>query len=189
MTGRRAFYKAAFVAGALVSVTAGAPAAVLFHSALLRSVPKADARLDTVPKDIRLVFSEEVVPALSRITLIAPDGDSSKLSVANDPRDIRVLLGNVPPLKYGGRYTVYWQVVSADGHAMDGKFSFSITRSVVAPAITTPPVPPIALWLAIQSHNQPHKQPHNQPHNQGSNRQALKCRSGPRSYAGSVSAP
>lgn len=114
---------------------------MLFHAALLRSTPAANAKLSKAPKDIRLVFSEEVVPSLSRMTLIDLAGDSTKLKVTNDPHDVRTLVGAISPaLASGGRYSVSWRVVSADGHVVDGTFSFSVSGSVAnAPTAVLPP--------------------------------------------------
>jgi len=104
---------------------------VFFHAALLHSTPAANAKLSKAPKDIRLVFSEEVVPALSQITLIGPAGDSTRLKVANDPHDVHTLVGAVAPaLASGGRYSIFWRVVSADGHLVDGTFPFSVAGPV-----------------------------------------------------------
>ena len=127
------------VALAIFAPSAGA--AVFFHAALLRSTPSADAKLSKAPKDIRLVFSEEVVPSLSQVTLIGPTGDSTKLRVTNDPHDVHTLVGAVSPaLASGGRYSVFWRVVSADGHLVDGTFSFSLAGPVAtAPTAVLPP--------------------------------------------------
>lgn len=87
------------------------------------------------------MFSEEVVPALSQILLIGPAGDSARLNVTNDPHDVHTLLGAVPQPRSGGRYTVYWRVVSADGHPVNGNFSFSVAGGSVSSGITTVPPP------------------------------------------------
>ncbi len=118
---------------ALAFGAVSARAAVFFHAALLRSKPAADAKLSAAPKDIRLVFSEEIVPSLSQIVLTDPTGDSTKLKVTNDPHDVHTLVGAIAPaLVSGGRYSVFWRVVSADGHLVDGTFSFSVAGPITA---------------------------------------------------------
>ena len=132
---RRLWFKAAIISIALASAAMTARAAVFFHAALLRSKPSADAKLKEAPKDIRLVFSEEIVPSLSQIVLIGPAGDSSKLKVSNDPHDVHTLVGVIATaLGSGGRYSVYWRVVSADGHLVDGTFSYSVAGPVATAA-------------------------------------------------------
>lgn len=136
IVNRRVVHRAAIAAFALTVVAVSARGAVLFHAALLRSSPAADAKLEQTPANIRLLFSEEVVPALSRIALVGPAGDSVSLKVTNDPHDVHALVGAVPLSNMGGKYEVYWRVVSADGHLVGGTFSFSVN----APAATTPTV-------------------------------------------------
>ncbi|HKR08358.1 MAG TPA: copper resistance protein CopC [Gemmatimonadaceae bacterium] len=140
IVNRRAVYRAAIIASALTIAAVSARAAVLFHAALLRSSPTADAKLKRAPADIRLVFSEEVVPALSRIALIEPAGDSIKLKVSNDPHDVHTLIGAVPLSSMDGKYSVYWRVVSADGHLVDGTFSFSVNGPAAATSTVTTPL-------------------------------------------------
>lgn len=109
---------------------------------MLRSTPAAGAKLAAAPQNIRLVFSEEVAPALSQIILIGPASDSARLTLTNDPHDVHTLLGAVPLPRPGGRYTVYWRVVSADGHPVNGDFSFSVAGAAISGGITTA-LPPI----------------------------------------------
>jgi len=100
----------------------------LLHATLLRSVPAANSRLSKPPETIRLVFSEQVVPELSQISLTAPDGKATVLKVANDPHDVHILVGQVGELVSGG-YKVVWRVLSADGHPVSGSFAFTLQSS------------------------------------------------------------
>jgi copper transport protein len=102
----------------------------LLHATLLRSTPAANSRISRPPATIRLVFSEQVVPELSQISLIAPDGKASPLKVTNDPHDVHTLLGSVGAIS-SGNYKVLWRVLSADGHPVAGAFSFVIASEDV----------------------------------------------------------
>lgn len=97
----------------------------LFHATLLRSTPAANSHLSKPPASIRLVFSEEIVPTLSQITLVSADGTAFGLNVASDPHDVRTLVGSVGTIPLD-RYKVLWRVLSADGHPVEGTFAFSI---------------------------------------------------------------
>ncbi len=73
--------------------------------------------------------------------LIGPLNDSAVLKVANDPHNVRALVGTVPelPARPGGQYTIYWRVVSADGHTVDGTIPFTLTGPpATAPTVTVP---------------------------------------------------
>jgi copper transport protein len=113
----------------------------LLHATLLRSTPAADSRLTSPPETIRLVFSEEIVPALSQITLVQPNGSGIQLKVANDPHNVHVLIGTVTPGLASGRYKVDWRVLSADGHPVGGSYTFTIeaTGNTAPPAGVAPP--------------------------------------------------
>jgi copper transport protein len=126
---RRGLLRALTIVLSLAACAAVAHAAtrVLLHASLLRSTPAANSHLTKAPESIRLVFSEQIVPELSQITLVRPDGIGTQLRVANDPHDVHTLVGSVGgggPTS--GPYKVSWRVVSADGHPVGGSFSFTI---------------------------------------------------------------
>jgi copper transport protein len=109
----------------LIAASSALAAFALFHAALLHSTPAANSHLANTPETIRLVFSEQIVPELSRITLIGADGTTTILKLATDPHDTRTLVGQVGSIPRGA-YKVSWRVLSADGHATGGAFSFSV---------------------------------------------------------------
>lgn len=133
---------------ALFATVAHAATSLLLHATLLRSTPAANGHLTTPPETIRLVFSEQVVPELSQITLVRPDGSSVLLKVANDPHDVHTLVGTVPGGSTNGLYKVAWRILSADGHPVGGSFTFSLEGTgessrgvIVSPPATTTPNP------------------------------------------------
>lgn len=142
---RRGLFKAATVALSLAVCAAFAHAATraLLHATLLRATPAANSHLTKPPETIRLVFSEQIVPELSQITLIGPDGSGTQLQVANDPHDVRTLVGRIPGQLTGGRYKVSWRVLSADGHPVGGSLNFSIggvSDTARSGAVRSPPL-------------------------------------------------
>jgi copper transport protein len=123
---RRSIRAAAIALCAMLSpVIAYGAGYALLHATLLRSVPAANSRLSKPPEAIRLVFSEQVVPELSQISLTAPDGKATVLKVANDPHDVHILVGQLGEL-VSGPYKVVWRVLSADGHPVSGSFAFTL---------------------------------------------------------------
>lgn len=109
----------------MIAASSRLAALALFHAALLHSTPAANSHLTKPPETVRLVFSEQIVPDLSRITLIGADGKATILKVAADPHDVRALVGQVGSIS-NGAYKVSWRVLSADGHTTGGAFSFSV---------------------------------------------------------------
>jgi copper transport protein len=123
----------------LVLALAGPASGRMLHATLLRSTPAANSRLDSTPPSIRLVFSEQVVPELSQISLVDSLGASIALKVANDPHDVHTLVGQVDRTLSAGKYKVVWRVLSADGHPVGGNFAFSIVGSIQAPPLAGAP--------------------------------------------------
>ena len=105
------------------------------HATLLSSEPAAGATLGAAPSRIRLVFSEPVEAAMSGATISNADGSSFSLSVGVDPHDVHALVALVPALQPGA-HSVQWHVVSADGHRVDGTFSFTVEGGPLPNATT-----------------------------------------------------
>ncbi|HEY6484381.1 MAG TPA: copper resistance CopC family protein [Steroidobacteraceae bacterium] len=93
------------------------------HAHLQRSVPAEGSRLSAAPQNLVLVFAE---PA--RLTALWLQKDKG----AKEP--LRPLPGaaatelSVPLHSLAaGSYVVTWRVLSADGHVMPGRLSFTVT--------------------------------------------------------------
>jgi methionine-rich copper-binding protein CopC/putative copper export protein len=100
---------------------------VLGHSQLVTSVPAAGDVAAASPTEIRLVFSEPIEPAYTKLDLIGPDGATIASSIGDrDPRDQYTLVAPVSGLG-DGVYMVNWRALSAaDGHTTSGFFTFGV---------------------------------------------------------------
>lgn len=119
------------------------PAAPLLHASLLSSEPAAGSVVIARPTRIRLVFSEPIEASLSAVSLVNTSGDSFTLSAAADPLDVHAVVAPAPAL-VAGIYTVRWHVVSADGHRVDGSFSFTLEGDGAATVAHDTSLPPRA---------------------------------------------
>ncbi len=114
----------------VLGLAIGAVAAPAFaHAMLERAIPAVGSIGNAAPADIRLKFSEQVEPALSKVDLESGDGRPlgvGSLSVL--PSDHHVLV--VKPAKpFGpGIYHVIWKVVSVDTHRTQGDYCFTVGR-------------------------------------------------------------
>jgi copper transport protein len=130
------------VVAALGAVLIFIPRAAGAHAKLRTAKPAANAQLDTPPPEIRLTFTEPIEPALSTVTLRTPAGDRSQIIHGRRvPGDSRSCVAPLEPLKPGS-YVVEWRVVSVDGHAMTGSYTFAVRGHEPAPAVA-PPLPPV----------------------------------------------
>src|SRR5207253_2156990 len=109
------------------------------HTTLVRSTPKAGAKLTAFPRQISLVFSEEIEAKLGRVVIRSATGEVTNVAVHADPHDVNALIGSVDTLA-NGAYTLDWRVVSADGHPVAGKFSFTVAAEGAPAVAPTPPV-------------------------------------------------
>jgi len=132
----------------LVSLTvlsASAALAVLpstKHATLVSSEPAANSHLASPPTRVRLVYSEPIEGKLAKVTIVPATAAPIVLRAGADPRDVHAVIAPVDALGPGS-YKVEWRVVSADGHPVDGTFSFTVGDTTVsAPAAPlTPPQP------------------------------------------------
>jgi len=115
------------VAAALIASSAATTA--LAHAFLDRAIPAVGGSVAGSPGEIRLFFTQGVVPAFSRVIVTSASGaaiPTGKLAVdPSNPSVVTVRLGQaLPP----GAYTVNWHVVSVDTHPSEGAFRFTVGR-------------------------------------------------------------
>lgn len=123
------------LAGLVAACLLSAPSVALAHGALKSSVPASGAKLSTAPTEIRLVFTEPVELAFTRVELRGPDG-AVLLGSSSFGSDKRTVVTPLAAPLVAGRYTVTWQIAGADGHPVRGSFTFSIDSG--AAGLATP---------------------------------------------------
>ncbi|MFI5955127.1 copper resistance CopC/CopD family protein [Cryptosporangium sp. NPDC051539] len=95
------------------------------HASLEGTDPPGGSIADSAPTVVTMNFSERVVPVDGRVKVIAPDGKdvvAGKVTTVNNGARVRI------PLKADladGTYLVSYRVISADGHPVQGGFTFS----------------------------------------------------------------
>jgi copper transport protein len=118
----RPLARSGFVLIAVVASMLLSPARASGHAALLESEPAAGSELSTAPGVVTLSFTEPLNERLSRIVVIAPDGERFEGS-ATEVKTLRARLTTNQP----GVYRVEWTTVSLlDGHALQGSFAFGV---------------------------------------------------------------
>ena len=99
------------------------------HSQLITAYPRPGSTIVSAPEKVVLEFNEN---------LINIGGASNVLSVKNsigqtvstgvtavDGAKVSIALSKKLPV---GKYTVRWRIVSADGHPLAGRYSFTIRK-------------------------------------------------------------
>lgn len=124
---------AALLAGIL---TAGLPAAPAFaHTALVSSDPADGARVPIMPEHVALVFTEEI--DASMVQVIVNSGGRARRAEGITVDGARVV-APVPAESAesgDGEVGVLYRVVSADGHPVSGRVTFTVAQA----SPSTPP--------------------------------------------------
>jgi methionine-rich copper-binding protein CopC len=112
----------------LAALLALAASPALAHPTLQDAAPFPETTTRQPPASIRLTFSEGVVPAFSRITLVRQGGQAVKTGVALKTKDPKVLAVPVTGRLAPGTYKVEWRVVSKDTHRVEGSYVFVLAK-------------------------------------------------------------
>ena len=105
----------------------GAAGPAFAHSVLLGSDPTDGASLDTGPSQVALTFNEDMPPGFDVVFVIGPDGKEWQNGQVTTSGP--VVSVSVAPLGPAGRYQVGYRVVSGDGHPVEGRTSFTLSKA------------------------------------------------------------
>jgi len=99
---------------------------VYAHANLVKSDPPPNSVLQTSPRQITLVFSEQVEPKFTEGLVYDSNGKRVDNGYSIDTKDPTIMAISLPDLP-SGVYTVVWKAVSAtDGHFTSGSFPFGV---------------------------------------------------------------
>lgn len=118
----------AFFAILMLAIFTAGPASA--HNALTNTDPEDGATLSEAPDEIILTFDDKVIEVGSLISVIGPDGDELVDGDVVIDRNVvtQALVADLP----AADYEVLWRVTSADGHPIDGEFTFTTENAVSA---------------------------------------------------------
>jgi copper resistance protein C len=117
---------AALAAGLLLTaLTAAGPAWA--HAARIGGSPGDDAEVAQSPPTVSATFNETMQPEFAAMTVVGPDGGQwQQGSPTVDGATISV---GVRPGAPAGTYTVNYRATSADGHVVNGSWSYRVTAA------------------------------------------------------------
>ena len=104
-----------------------ATSATYAHAFLDHAVPGVGATVSGSPSELRLTFTQALVPAFASVQITTAGGAPVAAGKATpdpaDPMTLHVRLSQ--PLK-PGVYKVTWHVVSVDTHRTNGSYTFTV---------------------------------------------------------------
>lgn len=125
------------------------------HARLVTTTPGAGTTVPESPGELRLEFNEPVSISSGAVRLFDGAGRQVELPEATRlPGDPKVVLTRPPTLERGS-YVVAWRAVSADGHPINGAFTFSViepgasTRSLVEQLVNDQGSPTVGVLVAL----------------------------------------
>jgi methionine-rich copper-binding protein CopC len=101
------------------------------HSELVTSNPSASSTIEKLPEQIEVEFNEELLDLGSgnSVSIISPSGEDLGMGeTSTDGARITRLLNTTSEL---GTFEVKYRVASADGHVLNGSFTFNLTEAAV----------------------------------------------------------
>jgi len=114
-------------------VLVGTARQVSAHAGLEVSTPSANSVLEVGPTEIVLDFDEAIETSLASIVLYDAAGTSVPLDPPAAGADDSIVQAAVPASSQSqlddGVYAVIWRATSADGHVVEGAFSFQVGTS------------------------------------------------------------
>ena len=98
----------------------------LAHAKLVSADPPVNGVAKTPPKNLDLLFSEEISGKLSGAILKGIDGKTIPVTTMTEKNGKGLMIMMKSPLK-PGNYTVEWHVVASDdGHKTTGTYKFMV---------------------------------------------------------------
>lgn len=121
---RRAFAVLALAAIAVLATATPASA----HNVLINTDPAKGASLETGPARITLTFDAPVQGGdINQVSVLGPD--NSQWAEGSVQIQSNVLTAPVRPLGPAGTYTVGYRILSADGHPVEGQYTFTLAKA------------------------------------------------------------
>ncbi len=104
------------------------PATAMAHSKLETAVPAKESVVEVSPESISMTFNTKI-EKLSTFKLF--NSADEQQEVKDIAVDGAILTGQIPLALANGEYTVKWTIIGADGHSVNGEYTFEVKAEVV----------------------------------------------------------
>lgn len=115
------------------------PAPALAHDTLVSADPEDGASVATMPEEITLTYSADILDVSPVVRLADADGEVvAELEPVVDGPEVTAAVEDPLP---AGDYQVQWRVVSSDGHPIEGTQHVTVTEGADDPGASAAPAP------------------------------------------------
>ena len=132
------------LAGAIFLAFSASPASA--HTVLVNSIPQSESVISSLPPEINITFAEDLIDIGNSNSIAVLDSSGEDMSqgeiLVAGPTLSKVLI----PSDKTGEFKVEYRAVAADGHVIEGEFTFTVDDSGVTtseiksePITTSPP--------------------------------------------------
>ena len=122
-----------------LAVVSGAAPAATAHDQVLSTSPNAGENVDAAPKQVAMVFSEDILNVGAMMLVV--DRQGRNWADGTLTLDHATATQPLAPGLPDGAYEVRWRVVSADGHPVAGTFPFTVGTVLAGSASVGPASP------------------------------------------------
>jgi copper transport protein len=157
-----------FIVACVVAAVLALPTLLLAHQYLRAAAPADGDRLDAVPAEIRLTFSEAVRLDFTELTVQGPEGLLNLGPLMVDPDDRAVLIAPVAGGWHAGEFSLRWTTVGSDGHRTSGNLGFAVLPDAAGLSEHRPEEEPVAAEEMPGPHHDPRLFPETQTFGPGS---------------------
>lgn len=127
------------------------PLSASAHDALTASSPEADSSVATLPSELTLTFSADLLGGEGSTEVVVMDADENSVTDGDATVSGPVVTQPLVSAAAAGEYHVIWKVVSSDGHPISGEYYFTVTEGTPAAESTSSPAPETAAPTAEAS--------------------------------------
>ncbi|KQL50707.1 hypothetical protein AN964_24065 [Heyndrickxia shackletonii] len=124
------------------------------HAYIVKSTPAEDEVLEKSPSKVSIQFDEEIQPAFRSLKVLDQTGKRVDRNDAHiNKKNKTILEGNLKSNLGDGTYTIQWNIISSDGHPVNGTIPFQIGnagKSVGQAAAATSGYTPHADMIVIR---------------------------------------
>lgn len=114
------------------------PLSASAHDALVSSSPEADSTVATLPSELTLTFSADLITGEGATEVVVTDATGASVTDGAAVTAGAVVTQPLISEAAAGEYHVIWKVVSSDGHPTSGEYFFTVST---ATASTPEPAP------------------------------------------------
>lgn len=113
------------------------PSTAMAHSKMETSIPAQGETINVSPELIEMSFDTKI-EKISNFKLLNAAGEQMETERATVDND--TMTGAITAPLENGEYTVQWTIIGADGHAVEGKYSFTVDAPVLEVPVEEEPI-------------------------------------------------